>query len=270
MTSRFFAFGCSYTKFAYATWADFVAQSFDEYYNYGTGGASNTYISDKVVEANETFKFTSTDYVIVMLTGFGRFSYYPNNHWVTNGDLYSYYANTKDSIVKNFVDSMWSENWAVQKSWIAAKTIKQILKNTPHVFLMSIDNRHYLEEKGSKWGEQFTIRPDMVSKAADIYDMLDVKESMDEWMTRNCKRTDHYIWRDDNNRLDRHPTQKMHFDFMKEKLPNFDNVRSRDFLQFANDIFIDSTQSKQHEKFYTLTHGKLSKDYMFPLFGNHR
>jgi hypothetical protein len=36
--SRFFAFGCSYTRYAYATWADYIGVNFDEYYNYGCGG----------------------------------------------------------------------------------------------------------------------------------------------------------------------------------------------------------------------------------------
>ena len=61
---RFFAFGCSYTSYSYATWADLIGIHFKEYYNYGRAGCSNAYIMNRVVEANEMYQFNpETDYV---------------------------------------------------------------------------------------------------------------------------------------------------------------------------------------------------------------
>ena len=267
MKKRFFAFGCSYTNYSYATWADFVGSNFDEYHNYGRGGASNTYIMERVVEFNELYKFnTETDFVIVMLSGFGRFSYY-NKDWVTNGDLYSYYYNTKDAKIKGFIDHMWSENWAIHMSWIAAKTIKQTLKNIPHKIAMSIDNRHYLETDGSKWGKEQVISETSIQKAKDIYDLLDYKESLDEYMMKNYTNNDYYIWKEENNRRDGHPTQKMHFDFAKDKFPEYITEKSQNFLNYVEEIFTGSTQHKQANNFNLYTLGKLNRTKL-TLFGD--
>ena len=269
MKTRFFAFGCSYTQYSYATWADFVGCNFEEYYNYGRGGASNSFIMNRVVECNELFKFNpETDTVIVMLSGFGRFSYL-NKKWFTDGDLYSYYGNTKDIKIKGFIENMWSEEAANYSSWIAAKTIKMILKDIPHKFFMSIDNRHYSESDGSKWGKEQLIRPKAIEKTRDIYDMLDDTESMDEWKSKKYTWADHYVWKEENNRIDGHPTQKMHFDFVKDKLPEYLTDKSENLFNYVEEIFIDSTQHNQGTNFAHSTHGKLTNNFNVDcLFGD--
>ena len=102
---RCFAFGCSYTSYSYATWADLIGINFKEYYNYGRAGCSNTYIMNRIIEADRTYNFNpDTDFVLIMLTGFGRFSYLPRQSgWQTKGDLYSYNNNTNDPITIEFV-----------------------------------------------------------------------------------------------------------------------------------------------------------------------
>lgn len=254
--SRFFAFGCSYTRYAYATWADYVGVNFDEYYNYGRGGASNNYILSRFIEADLTHKLNSDDLVIVMLTGFGRISYIPKSSkgyvdWVTNGDMFEYYRNTKDSNISSFLVNMYSDNWAIEFSWQAAHTIKQILtsKNIPHKFLMSINNRHYLDYDGSKWGRSDIIAESYRNKTQSIYDLLDVSESLDEWKERKFVNKDYTIWIEENNRLDCHPTQKMHFEFVREKMPEFITDKSLDALVKVESLFINDSQFKQSNRF---------------------
>jgi hypothetical protein len=269
MIKRFFAFGCSYTQYSYATWADFVGCNFDEYYNYGRGGASNSFIMNRVVECDEIFKFNSeTDTVIVMLSGFGRFSYL-NKKWFTDGDLYSYYNNTKDSKIKGFLEHMWSEESAIYNSWIAAKTIKTVLKDIPHKLFMAIDNRNYFEMDGSKWGREQTIRPHAIEKTKSIYSMLDDAESLDEWMSRKYVRDDYYIWKEEGNRFDGHPTQKMHFDFIKDKIPEYLTAKSQNLFNQVEEMFIDTTQHKQGTNYFFGMHGKLNNNHnAVSLFGD--
>lgn len=268
MKSRFIAFGCSYTSYSYATWADFVGCNFDEYQNYGKGGASNTHLMEQIVEFNEIHKFNpNTDFVIVMLSGIGRFSYYRNKTWILNGDLYSYYSYTKDNNLKGFIENMWSEDWAIHMSWVAAKTIKQVLKNIPHKIFMSIDNRNYFKMDGSKWGKEQIISPRSIAKTKDIYDILDDKESLDEFMIKNYTKEDYYIWKEDDNRIDGHPTQKMHFDFVKDKLPEYITKKSQNLFNYVEEIFVNSTQFKQATNFHLHTLEKLYKNNL-PLFGD--
>ncbi len=256
--SRFFAFGCSYTRYSFATWADYVGANFDEYCNYGRGGCSNTFIMNRFIEANEVHNINSNDYVIVMVTGFGRFSYMPKMtpdkkvpEWVTNGDLYEYYTHTRDKKIEGFLEHMYSDDWAVYMSWIAIKTIKQMLdaKNIPHKFLMSMDNRHYLETDGSKWGKKYKINQLSVNRAQDIYTMLDDKQSFDEWKGERYVDKDYTIWTEENNRSDHHPTQKMHYEYLKDKLPEFSTDKSLKAFNKVEKIFINDSQPKQGHRF---------------------
>ena len=68
MKKRLFAFGCSYTLYSYPTWVDFIGINFEEHYNYGRSGASNTFIMNRIIEANDQFKFNpDTDLILIML-----------------------------------------------------------------------------------------------------------------------------------------------------------------------------------------------------------
>lgn len=246
MSNRFFAFGCSYTKYSYATWADFVGINFDEYYNYGCGGASNTYIMNKFIDANDKFDFNSNDTVIIMLTGIGRFSYYNRERrWTTNGDLYEYHHNTKDPVIKSFVDNMYSEDWGIYSAWIAAKAMEAILKakNVKYKFLMSIDNSNYLDVEGCKWGRVDTIT--QTDRTKELYDMLSHPRTLDEWMKRNSADTEFYRWVEENYRRDGHPTQKMHYNFVKEVMPEYITDKSTDLLNEVEKNFINLSQQKQ-------------------------
>lgn len=254
--SRFFAFGCSYTRYSYAPWADFVGSNFDYYCNYGRGGASNTYILNRFIEANSVHNFNKDDYIVVMFTGFGRYSYMPNRpdntiDWVTNGDLYEYHHNTKDRVIKQFVDQIYSENSAIYSSWIAVQTIKEILlvKNIKHKFFMSVDNSHYLESDGSKWGRHYNIHNSMIQKTKEIYNLLNDQESVDEWKKNKYSNKDYVTWTDENNRIDHHPTQKMHFELMKEKLPEFNTVKSQNTFDQVSMLFKNDSQKVQGDRF---------------------
>lgn len=261
--NRFFAFGCSYTRYAYATWADYVGVNFEKYYNYGRGGASNNYILSKFIESNLEFNFNSNDMIIVMLTGFGRMSYIPKNknghlNWVTNGDFYEYFKNTDDIKIASFLENMYSENWAIEFSWQSAQIIKNILtlKNVPHKLLMGIDNRHYLDIDGSKWGKVDTISNVSTQKTKSIYDLLDVEESLDEFKEKNYSKKDGIFWIEED-RLDGHPTQKMHFDFVKEKMPEFITNKSVDFFSDAEKNFKNDSQHSQSTRFYLNVQNKI-------------
>lgn len=264
--SRLFTFGCSYTRYSYATWADLIGVNYDEFYNFGRGGSSNTYIMNKFIEADTMFNFTPEDTVIVMLTGIGRFSYYNRTKtWATNGDLFEYHHNTQDPIIKEFVTNMYSEDWAIYSAWVAANTMKTILtsKNVKHKFLMAIDNRNYKRTDGCKWRETDLIT--QVNKTNEIYNLLDVKETLDEWMIRKkFKHKDYTRWLN-NNQVDKHPTPKMHSLFAKEYLREFYTDKSDKFLEETESNFVNSSQRDQGHR-YDVTYCHLNKVNNYPFF----
>jgi hypothetical protein len=259
MKKRLFAFGCSYTLYCYPTWADFIGINFDEHYNYGRSGASNTYIMNKVIEANEQFKFNSaTDLVVVMLTGFGRFSYMNNGQWITDGDLLSNFAHTKNPNIGKLIDVMWSEEWIVYQSWIAAKTIKSVLtlNNIPHKILMGIDNKEYGNTSNSV----------QVAQVQDIYNILDFKKTLDEWRTDSAENNDSPIWQD-TKRPDGHPSMRSHLKFAQDHFPELITNQSKEMLDQSEIEFDYSKLENQSNKFYQTFRKQHDKGYLNPLFG---
>lgn len=89
--SRLFTFGCSFTDWHWATWANILAIELDcEFYNFGKAGAGNFYISNLVTQADSVYKFKSTDLIIISWTNISREDrWIENQSWVTPGNIYS-------------------------------------------------------------------------------------------------------------------------------------------------------------------------------------
>lgn len=133
MTKRFFAFGCSYTRYFYPTWADLIGSNFDEYYNYGQAGSGNRYIFNAIIEASIIHKFTNDDVIFIQWSGVERTDKYINNAWKIqihqHKDYILEWLHFKDKLLElmNYI--------TVLKNWFNACNIS-------HRFLMltNIDN----------------------------------------------------------------------------------------------------------------------------------
>ena len=128
---RFFAFGCSFTKYKWKTWADFLADELDiEYHNFALPGAGNEYIFHNIVEANEIYNFKHDDLVIVCWTNFCREDRFINDKWLCSGNVYSY----------NVLDKDWIDKWfdlkgAFKKTCVSIASTTNLLENTNCDFL---------------------------------------------------------------------------------------------------------------------------------------
>lgn len=102
---RFFAFGCSFTSYLWPTWADIVSTEMPdaEFFNLGKSGSGNMLISLRIAEANNRFKFTDTDLIMVMFTTYTREDRWVENQWITPGNIYDNDIYPKDW-VKKFAD----------------------------------------------------------------------------------------------------------------------------------------------------------------------
>jgi len=97
---RFFAYGCSFTNYAWPTWADLIGGNFDEYFNYGAGGAGNFYIFNSLMETDQTHKITKDDLVIIQWSCSSREDRYKDNKWLNQGGVANYY--TRSEMIKFF------------------------------------------------------------------------------------------------------------------------------------------------------------------------
>lgn len=88
---RFFAFGCSFTKYCWPTWADIVSKEMPdaEYVNCGLHGSGNQLISYRIAEANTRYKFTDTDLVMVLWSTYFREDRWVNGKWLAHGNIYN-------------------------------------------------------------------------------------------------------------------------------------------------------------------------------------
>jgi len=89
-SKRLFAFGCSFTKYFWATWPEIIALDLDiEMYNYGRSGAGNTFIANSVAQADAVHNFNQNDLIMIMWSNVCREDKWKENEWVTPGNIFT-------------------------------------------------------------------------------------------------------------------------------------------------------------------------------------
>lgn len=250
--NRCFAFGCSFTGHITATWADYLGANFNEFYNFGRGGACNTYILNKFIEVDTRYNFNSKDdYIVVMFTSFSRFSFYNKSGWNCPGSVFN-----NPSHIKEFVNEMWTEDQGIYNSWIAINTIKQILtlKGIKHKLLLGVNAIH---NDGDFDDTLYNNLSNNMEK--EFENLLDEKESMMTWQNKMFSYPNDYNYYEDEGYTDAHPTQFIHYTFMKEKFPEFNTPISKQRYEYAESISIKNNMKKQAEAFTTLFDRKYNK-----------
>ena len=252
MNNRFFAFGCSYTKWIWPTWADCIGINFSEYYNCGRGGASNSFIMQKLIETDNQYNFNETDYVVVMLTGVDRFSFYHNQEWRTFGEISSYATrdtntdNTYSKKLKSFVTELWNPDWAIYNTWISAITIKNFLiaKNIPHKILLALDIDQWIEKS-----ELLGVADSRSNlKITEVIRLLDNKESFQLFCRKTDPRQSKKITFDDG-RYDSHPSMYMQYNYAKQNFADLITETTDKFIHSMTEQFDFSSSDAQSKAF---------------------
>jgi hypothetical protein len=243
MITRCFAFGCSITDWTWATCADFIGINFDEYYNLGKPGASNTFMMNRLVEADNLFKFNSSDTIVIGMTGFGRFSYYDGNSgWQTHGDILSLPGTTKHN---NHVD-IFNPEWAVYNSYIAMKIIKEYLtfRGIPHYIYAAVDYKHWITDY-----DLYNLKKEDSIKVLEIEKLLDVTEALFESTGELRREHKSYPIKFEDGELEMHPTPEEHFVYFSNHFPQFNSLKSKELLIYLKNNFDYSSKSNQFVKF---------------------
>jgi hypothetical protein len=122
---RLFAFGCSFTMYAWPTYADILGMEFDHYENWGFPGLGNRAIAQRVAECNAKNKFTKDDTIIVQWTTHIRHDWHTfkevklnqrgdpvrntdETGWKTKGSIFNY-MNREICFDDNWLNNFWSE-----------------------------------------------------------------------------------------------------------------------------------------------------------------
>lgn len=141
---RLFVVGCSHTLYPWPTYADILAQEFDEYYNYGIAGIGNQAIFIRLVNLIKNYNLTKDDTLIVQWTNPHRFDFYKEPHgWYLGGNLSIQY----DDVQKVVARFCWDEkSWekVSEQYYYAADLILKNLPATTHVLSYDVDKEGWL------------------------------------------------------------------------------------------------------------------------------
>jgi hypothetical protein len=85
----------------------------------------------------------------------------------------------------------------------------------------------------------------------EFENLLDDSESMMTWQHRNFKYPDDFYYYDDEGYVDGHPTQFIHYTYMKEKFPEFDTPISKQRYEYAESIYVKGNMKQQAKTFNT-------------------
>lgn len=123
---RFFAFGCSYTKHIWPTWADIFAKDTSiEYRNLAAGGSGNCAIQSSIVLADMEYKFDEHDLVMIMWSSWLREDRYLRNHgWAFAGNIFNNHFYDR-----KFIEKYWSLENDYIKNVTAILNIQKSYKN---------------------------------------------------------------------------------------------------------------------------------------------
>lgn len=119
--SRLYTFGCSFTHYAWPTWADFFGLEFDHFENWGIAGIGNVAIANRVAECFIKNNITPEDTVIIQWSSHLRNDYHlfrssPAGrdtlyNWKTKGSIFNDLNNT-------LYDKQWLSNFFDEDSYI--------------------------------------------------------------------------------------------------------------------------------------------------------
>jgi hypothetical protein len=168
---RVFTFGCSFTSYAWPTWADLLGEEVPHYENWGLAGIGNRAIAERVVECHVKNKFTKDDVVVVQWTTHLRNDFYNQNPdclperqigWKTAGSIFNYH-NIKIYDQK-WIDTFFFEPAYLMHTFNHIAMVQGLLESTGCQWYMSsigdVRNMGSDIDDGLGHGETLLLAPD--------------------------------------------------------------------------------------------------------------
>jgi hypothetical protein len=217
--NRLFTFGCSLTNYHYPTWADIIAENFDEYQNWGEEGAGNSFILNSLIECDQRNQLTSSDTVIILWSSIARIDYYQLNKW---GHLRNKYFDLKNRDVPYSCPDGYQ---LLSCSWVIAALnflrSRDITWKMFHWQELDVDTPIYKLYKESlspmvyapfeKNSRDYKISPDAVREHFRRQRELNANNQV----------TDHHEAEQNINILDWHPSPLNHLNWVEKHLPEY-------------------------------------------------
>lgn len=238
--SRLFVLGCSFTNYAWPTWADIIGLNFTEYENWAYPGLGNRAILERLSEIIATKNLTSDDTLIIQWTSHLRNDWHStdNRHntnvgWKTSGSIFN--EINKKLYSDSWLSTFWDESSFAMHTLNCINLAQQVLENIQCTWLMtSMGYIHKLNSDyptfdtthGEKSKEELNLWeniPELLVYKSKIFDMY-----IDKWIepvgvfSWNSKISSYKFKKSKGIDFykDRHPTILQHKEYaLKEVLP---------------------------------------------------
>jgi hypothetical protein len=245
---RLFTFGCSFTRYAWPTWADFLGLEFDYAENWGQHGIGNVAIANRIAECHSKVKFNKDDTVIVQWSSHIRNDYHTFRYppagrdagWKTKGSIFNYL--NQETYKKDWVVKFFDERSYVMYSLNSMVLVKNLLERSGCTWRMTsigdfsklgsemMDPGGYAENIGAEkdiWTSK-GLDPINMRNMLQPIDFSHYRETIgfDDWLepigiyswARNDKQ---YQWQDSKDVeawIDPHPSVENHVDWLDNVL----------------------------------------------------
>jgi len=262
---RLFALGCSFTNYAWPTWADILGLEFNKYENWAYPGLGNRAIAERVANLHALETLTPQDTIIVQWTSHLRHDWhatdtrhntYKGVGWKTSGSIFNF-------INEQLFDEKWVKTFFDEKSYMM-HTLNNILLTQQFLEGLGVNyymtsmgyvnkmNSDYPTEEHNKWHGESAPEIDIWK---NIPSFLPYKEKIfnDRWLEPvGCFAWNHedgphkFITKNlgspwsGTKTVDRHPTINQHNDYVnnvikpKLKLSQNTNEQAKIWIDKVN------------------------------------
>jgi hypothetical protein len=236
---RLFAFGCSYTQYAWATWPEIVAYDLQiPMYNAARAGAGNQFIANLLSQANQLYKFNPDDLVMISWSGFLREDRWIRDSWRVHGDfnqIPSVFQYPESVMSDKFIEDFSDPTGYYVRDFATVALVKDMLESCGcqhHMF--SIYDIPFVYDSENT---EFSNKAHTLSRMMDLYQgvMSGILGSFDSvlWNSdQHAHKSPQALERWDNKWTDWHPTTDEQFLFLQR---TFDEHKFSDRTRAAVD-----------------------------------
>lgn len=240
---RVFTFGCSFTSYAWPTWADIMVEDFKNKglfgRNFGRCGAGNSYLFIKFMEVHKHYKFNHEDLILFNWTSFQREDRRSGGKWHTPGNIFTSNVYTDDFKVT------WADptHYALRDCAIISnlKSFVNLIGAKVVTFSMN-DLKQIDSSKNELFFQSVNNVVDFYNVTLDLPPMMEYLNLTERNDTTNKKRLK-TMW-DENKPNDWlyewHPTIEEHFRYLNENILPFLNLK----LESKTEEFVNYWVSK--------------------------
>ena len=233
---RLFTFGCSFTSWPWATWANILGYELGcEFYNLGKSGAGNHYISSMITQADKVYNFTQNDLVIVCWSSLAREDrYLPGDYWSTPGDIF----------YQNVYQSEWVKKWAHGahsqiRDYSLIEFTDCFLKPKTQYHMFSINN---LATQFDQYNQHSIENTNLVNLYRDTLDKLPTDMGTVLWSGRIGNKLEQDMKNVYKYYNEVHPSIEQHYTYLKHTFDYMFSIETENMVQETHNQWVIQIQ----------------------------